>query len=886
MFRTDSGDGGNRTQSAHEGQPLPNTSGDRSKNATSSAAVSGQDKSLSAEHRQHLLDELGAAGLDAAIAHGARSVDAEEAHRLGFRYGKHRTGGLLLPFGGDFAQLRCDIPPTASNGDPVKYLSRAGRKQKPATFGTDKPTIATEGWKDGLRLHLETGATVQAIAGVAGHKQLAATITQLIYDADAQQNPAVWSQLIAAGLQRPTLRLGFFPAATAGPKGGACEFFSNGGELEAIELQKARHLLMEIHKGWDRGLRIDWQLTAIRHLARLAVRAKLPDQAAGQLVVGAAKRIGVPVDQARTIAREALDKAHAAAPPPPPAPRSAPPAVRLISAAGRPHEVEVNAGAWATALGNGIDGRLRRNLLTHQIELDGEPLQAESEELLFVSAQQGGWKIKKPDCYDGTRAVALKHAYHPVREYLDRIAADDSIQPVDLDGLAGAHLDVHDSLSAAMLRCLLIGAVARIHQPGCVAPGVVVLRGEQGIGKSEFWEALGGQFYVSSRTDDGAKDMTIQMHSSWIYDLDELDKVTTAKQAEAWRSIITTKVDNMRLPYARRNQTFPRQFVIVGAVNGDGFLTDPEGNRRYWVIDCPQKKGSGKFIDGPGAARHRDGIWKAAVLAYKAGQSWQLTYQEQTASNERNGQWEAVDEWEAALTNWAENTSTPGGFTTREAIIGAGLRQAESVSKPDEMRASTALKRAGFHRSPEKVMRTRYRINDLSEKEAVTTRDRVWTVTAAQPAQPRPTSEPEVGHPENPGPDSDPPATAQPAQPFDQKFTGERKVGVGAQGEGDTLSLNRFVAEKVGQVGRNPETAAAATDLGCPTSPPNPVSGGAGWAPAAEPPWLPHLLEIYAANPNAHPSTLVNLLSGQHGITTTVPRVRALLEQHDRQAAA
>ena len=183
-------------------------------------------------------------------------------------------------------------------------------------------------------------------------------------------------------------------------------------------------------------------------------------------------------------------------------------------------------------------------------------------------------------------------------------------------------------------------------------------------------------------------------------------------------------------------------------------------------------------------------------------------------------------------------------------------------------------------------MRTRYRINDLSEKEAVTTRDRVWTVTAAQPAQPRPTSEPEVGHPENPGPDSDPPATAQPAQPFDQKFTGERKVGVGAQGEGDTLSLNRFVAEKVGQVGRNPETAAAATDLGCPTSPPNPVSGGAGWAPAAEPPWLPHLLEIYAANPNAHPSTLVNLLSGQHGITTTVPRVRALLEQHDRQAAA
>lgn len=845
-----------------------------------------QTSNLSAEHRQHLLGELGAHGLEAAIAHGARSIDADEAHRLGFSYGNHRTGGLLLPFGGDFAQLRCDNPPTASNGDSVKYLSRKGAKQKPATFGTDKPTIATEGWKDGLRLHLETGATVQAIAGVTGHRELATTITQLIYDADAQLNPSVWSQLITAGLKRPTLRLGFFPADTAGPKGGACEFFSSGGELKAIQLHKARRLLLEIYKGWSRELRVDWQTQAIRQLARLAIRAKLRDEDSGQLVLNAAKKIGLPVDRARTLASEELEKAHAAEPPPPPAPRSAPPAVRIVSAAGKPPEGDVNAGDWATALGDGIEDRLRRNLLTQQIELDSEPLDAESEELLFVSAQQGGWKIKKPDCYDGTRAVALKNAYHPVREYLDRIAADPSIQPVDLDGLAAAHLDVEDDLSAAMLRCLLIGAVARIHQPGCVAPGVVVLRGEQGIGKSEFWEAIGGQFYVSSRTEDGAKDMTIQMHSSWIYDLDELDKVTTAKQAEAWRSIITTKVDNMRLPYARRNQEFPRQFVIVGAVNGDGFLTDPEGNRRYWVIDCPQKKGSGKFIDGPGATRQRDGIWKAAVLAYRAGQSWQLTHQQQTASNERNGQWEAVDEWEAALTNWAENTSTPGGFTTREAIIGAGLRQAESVSKPDEMRASTALKRAGFHRSPEKVMRTASGINERGEKVTLKVRDRVWTVTPAQPAQPRPTSDPEVGHPENPGPDSDLPATAQPAQPFDQKFTEERKVGGGAQGEGDTLSLNRFVAEKVGQVGRNPETAAAATDLGCPTSPPNPVSGGAGWAPAAGPAWLPHLLEIYAANPTATPWQLMNLLSGQHGISTTRQQVEAALQEHDRQAAA
>jgi hypothetical protein len=49
------------------------------------------------------------------------------------------------------------------------------------------------------------------------------------------------------------------------------------------------------------------------------------------------------------------------------------------------------------------------------------------------------------------------------------------------------------------------------------------------------------------------------------------------------------------------------------------------------------------------------------------------------------------------------------------------------------------------------------------------------------------------------------------------------------------------------------------------------------------PAWLPQLLAIRAANPTAHASTLVNLLSGQHGISTNVKQVRNLLKQHDRQ---
>lgn len=750
-----------------------------------------QRGTLSVEHRQHLLDELGPSGLEAAIAHGARSVDADEAHRLGFRHRTHRTGGLLLPFGGDFAQLRCDDPPIDQTGKPIRYLNRGGAKQQPATFGNSSPTIATEGWKDGLAIHLRTGKTVQAIPGVTAHKALAETVIQLIYDADARDNPSVWSQLVTAGLQRRILSIGFFPAEIAGPKGGACEFFAQDGDFLSLPWRKPRQLLQELPKSWTPDIRADWKPHAIRHLARLAIRAGYGRDTARQIAVEAAKQIKLEggVTRARQIVAAELQKA---APPPKDAPSTAPAHVRLVATVGSgpPPEMKVDAGFWADCLIKHAGPRLRRNLLSQQTELDGVVLGAESEELLYVCAQSQGWKISKPDCYDGTRYAALQHAYHPVREYLDKVADDPEIDAADLENLASRYLGVHDDLSAAMLRCLLIGAVARVHEPGCVAPAVLVLRGDQGIGKSGFWAGLAGEFYVVSSDEyRTAEDQKMAMHSSWIYDLDELDKVTTAKQAAGLRSLISTPADTFRIPYAQRPEPFKRQFVIVGAVNGDGFLTDPEGNRRYWVIDCPQKKDSGRFVDGPGAKRDRDAIWKAAVLAYRSGAAWELTPNEQAASNRRNGQWEAVDEWEAPIVHWAETTTTPGGFSTREAIDGAGLRKVESIQRADEMRAAQVLRRAGFR--CDKTLKTR--------PDGV--RGRFWTVTREQPEQPRTTSVGEVVHRQTAGQDRDLPPTEQPEQPFSGKTQKREKRA--SKGRGDDLqcsSLEKGSAVQVVQV--------------------------------------------------------------------------------------
>ena len=807
---------------------------------------------MAPEHREHLLQELGADGLALALQYGARTIDAAEAHAMGFRFKGWRGGGLLLPFSGDFAQLRCDDPPRARNGDPVKYLNRLGVQQRPVLFGGSDSALATEGWKDALRLHLATGKPVAGLPGVSNTAQLPPTVELLIYDADAAINPAVWAPLIGAGLERPAMRLAFFPREVAGNKGGAVEFFGKGGDLADVRRWKARELLRELPQQWDRTLRADWQARAVSSLARLAAAGGMGPIGAQQLAVAGAKAVGLQVGVARTLVDVVLRARRAKATTVPP---DAPATTQLVAAAGAPPASAVNAGAWATALGCGIGSRLRRNLLTQEVELDSQPIRGEAEELLYVKAQQAGWKVKRADCYDGTRAVALEHAYHPVRKYLDRVVADPSIQPIDLDTIAARYLGVSDPLSAAMLRCLLIGAVARIHQPGCVPPGVVVLRGAQGIGKSGFWQALGGAFYVVSRHDDTPKDQALAMHGSWFYDFDELDKVTTARQAAGLRSLITTQADTFRVPYGRKDEQFPRQFVIVGAVNGDGFLCDPEGNRRYWVINCPQAKDSGQFIDGPGAARDRDAIWKAAVLAYRTGADWRLSPAHQAASNIRNGQWEAVDEWQAALAGWAESVATPGGFSTREAIAGAGLRLPESITRPDEMRAADALKRAGFQRNPNKTRR------------ADGSRDRFWSL--AQPAQPGPTCSEEVGPAETACDAVDLLLLAQPDQPL---LGNARDRGIGVVDEGVHVSPYRGLALAGWSGGADrPKSTAAQSISPRPTT--GPTSGGwAGGTPVTVdggPGWT-----LPGAMPRGNGATVQVLLTNPQGRSQLVERSR------------
>lgn len=449
---------------------------------------------------------------------------------------------------------------------------------------------------------------------------------------------------------------------------------------------------------------------------------------------------------------------------------------------GPPFKTKTDAGDLAEIVRADAPDLTRFNDLTRRIEFAGEAIEEDRAAVFYAKLQAHGYKISSQHTTDGILDVAYDARYHPVRQYLDTVAGAAEIAPVDLDSIASAYLGTSDPLADSMLRKALIGAVARVYDPGCQFDSVCVLRGKQGIRKSSFWKVLASPGWFNCTAPDNDKDLILNIHSCWIFELAELENITGKREVGQLRNLITTSTDLIRVPYGKATAPYPRRSILVGSVNGDAFLRDDEGSRRYWVIECPQDFDRGELIDVEKVCRDRDAIWKAAVLAYRAGERPYLDHAEQVDSNRRNTCYEQEHPWQAPIGKWvATYGATP--FTTAEALVGAGCRAKDQVDRRHEMEAAAVLKKLGFKR--EKDPST---INGA--------RSRRWSAPA-QPAQPCTTSNGEVVQGQTPVVPVDPPTPAQPAQPFIQK-SGE--VQERPPEEGAAEERRGFTPEKVVQV--------------------------------------------------------------------------------------
>jgi predicted P-loop ATPase len=337
--------------------------------------------------------------------------------------------------------------------------------------------------------------------------------------------------------------------------------------------------------------------------------------------------------------------------------------------------------------------RLRFKEMSQQIEMD-EAGELDIGLIYLRIAEELGRDIAKQTASDLVQAIALKNTYSPVRDYLKSLT---DVKPIDLDSLAKRYFGTDDPLHAKFFKNTLVGAVARAFEPGCQVDTTCILYGPQGLLKSRCWQTLASDpWFTDNLSEASEKDEKMKLRHSWILEYSEFESVYKRKEVSQLKSFLTSRFDTFRRPYGRSIEKFPRTSVFVGTTNREEFLSDSTGERRFLVIPVSQR------IPIKTVEAERDSIWAAAVAAYKAGEQWWLTPEEDKLLAEANKTWQSSDTWEASILSHLQNKSE----TTIADILTTVIRlDLAEHKKSEQMRVSDILRCNGWTkaRNPKRI---------------------------------------------------------------------------------------------------------------------------------------------------------------------------------------
>jgi predicted P-loop ATPase len=332
---------------------------------------------------------------------------------------------------------------------------------------------------------------------------------------------------------------------------------------------------------------------------------------------------------------------------------------------------------------------LRYNQMSLEIEKDG--ITIETDTISDYIADFYDMDVSQDSATGTLYYLAKNNAYHPVKEYLEKISTvhkDTSI----LNDLATRYFGTEDPIYNIFLRKCLLAAVWRIFEPGCKFDNVLVLQGKQGLYKSSFWKHLcpQGEWFDDNGISTNEKDDKLKLRRFWILELAEIESVFKSKEVASFRGFLTSEADNIRVPYGRVMKRFPRTSIFVGSANPDEFLVDPEGNRRYWIIPVEKKIPVFQLED------EKDKIWAAAVALYRQGEKPRLSAEEEARVTVLNRQYEIADTWEENIELYLK---TKNKISISEILTDCLKFEISKQDRVAQMRVSTCLKKIGWRKA-------------------------------------------------------------------------------------------------------------------------------------------------------------------------------------------
>lgn len=340
---------------------------------------------------------------------------------------------------------------------------------------------------------------------------------------------------------------------------------------------------------------------------------------------------------------------------------------------------------------------LRKNLLTQKLEygsrttptiLEGDDLQTMTVQL----AVEQGLFIPEQRLERALKYIAKINSYCPIKRYLMDCRLENQ-QFEQWDSLSQLMLGHSNEFATSILQRFLIGAVARAFEPACSMSWVPIFVGKQGCGKSQMVRELCPKELYAEITvpiDLLTKEM-YRLHIAWITELPEIDNFFKHSRIEDFKNLVTTRVDETRMPYASLPVSLPRRFVMAGTSNRSEFLIDPTGNRRF----VPLEIADGFETPWLQLKDYRNAMWKRAEDEYRKGTPWEITSGEIESMSDYIHSFAEVDPWEQIVVNYLTHKEE---VTITDLMVEALSFSPMAIKRAEAKRASNILTGLGWRR--------------------------------------------------------------------------------------------------------------------------------------------------------------------------------------------
>lgn len=292
------------------------------------------------------------------------------------------------------------------------------------------------------------------------------------------------------------------------------------------------------------------------------------------------------------------------------------------------------------------------NELNRKIEVKGKiNVQGSYDSIitkLNTLCQLSALKLSKDERYDFMYCIGQDNRYNPVVEYLEQCKdkyleyIKENNEPIinQLFSTLTYSKSTDAEFNNRVILKALLGAIHLAYNEDSThfTDFIIVLKGKQGIGKTQWLKNLIPKAHLNEFFKDGVilklkdKDNIIENMAYWILELGEFSKSLKESDRDELKTFIGKSFDEYRTPYSRTAVKNPRHTYMIATINDDEFLRDATGNRRFVVLEV-DKLNFKHSID-------IDLLWGELLTLYQSGEySTFLTEEETAAVLEKNNEY-------------------------------------------------------------------------------------------------------------------------------------------------------------------------------------------------------------------------------------------------------